>query len=312
MRCRPILALLLCTLALLAACGASVDRREAAYPPLGQFVEIDGRNVHAVVTGQGPDLVLIHGASGNLRDFTFRFVDRVKDRYRVIAFDRPGLGYSDAVPGGDSPAVQARALRAAAAKLGVRRPIVLGQSYGASVALAWALDAPDAAAGLVLVSGTTLPWPDELDATNAVVSTARARAALAPLLSSLVNETAATGSLRTVFSPQRPPAGYADYVGVGLALRPETIRNNARQIAALRANLARMSQRYGTLRLPVEIVHGDADRVVDPDIHAAPLARRTPGANLVLLPGAGHMPHHTHAAEVVAAIDRAARRARLR
>ena len=40
--------------------------------------------------GAGPDLVLIHGSSGNTRDFTFGFVDTVKDRYRVIVFDRPG------------------------------------------------------------------------------------------------------------------------------------------------------------------------------------------------------------------------------
>ena len=73
---------------------------EAAYPPLGQFIEVDGRRVHALVVGEGPDLVLIHGSSGHVRDFTFSFIDQVKDRYRVIALDRPGLGHSDALPKG--------------------------------------------------------------------------------------------------------------------------------------------------------------------------------------------------------------------
>jgi len=65
--------------ALLGGCGAIVDRRadtreslaEATYPPTGQLVEVNGRTVHAHIEGRGPDLVLIHGASGNTRDFTF-------------------------------------------------------------------------------------------------------------------------------------------------------------------------------------------------------------------------------------------------
>ena len=47
------------------------------------------------MTGEGPDVVLIHGAFGSLRDFTFDLSDRLSERYRVIAFDRPGLGYTD-------------------------------------------------------------------------------------------------------------------------------------------------------------------------------------------------------------------------
>ena len=42
---------------------------EAAAGPLGQFVTVDGIRVHALIRGAGPDLVLLHGASGNLRDF---------------------------------------------------------------------------------------------------------------------------------------------------------------------------------------------------------------------------------------------------
>ena len=46
-----------------------------------------GRNVHVVVKGSGPDLVLIHGAGGNARDFTYQFVDLISDRYRVFVVD---------------------------------------------------------------------------------------------------------------------------------------------------------------------------------------------------------------------------------
>jgi pimeloyl-ACP methyl ester carboxylesterase len=151
----------LLAVALLAAgCGwveERGERREAAaeraFPPEGQFVEVSGgRRVHAVVRGHGPDLVLLHGASGNTRDFTFSFVDRVSDRYRVIVFDRPGHGYTDrADPASyaDSPAAQAAMLHEAAMALGAPRPIVLGHSYGGAVAMAWGLDhGPAVRAGL--------------------------------------------------------------------------------------------------------------------------------------------------------------------
>jgi len=149
------------SIATLAGCAALTERQsgvrsvaaERDFPPEGQFILVNGRQVHAVVRGQGPDVILIHGAGGNTREFTFSFMDRLTDRYRVIAFDRPGLGYTDRVSpdfdgafntDAESPADQAAMLQAAAAQLGASRPIVLGHSYGASVALAWGLNHPDA------------------------------------------------------------------------------------------------------------------------------------------------------------------------
>ena len=72
-----------------------------------------------------------------------------------------------------------------------------------------------------------------------------------------------------------------------------------------------MAPRYGTLTLPVEIVHGTADRVVPIDVHAEVLLQQVPSAHLTRLEGVGHMPHHAAPEAVVAAIDRAARRAGL-
>ena len=299
----------------LAACSASPGRDERVaerYAPQGQFFRVGGQRIHVVARGRGPDLVLIHGASGNARDFTFSFTGAVGDRYRTFAVDRPGLGWSDHADGDASPVSQARALRAAIRQLGVRRPILLGQSYGAAVAMAWALEAPGDVAGLVLVSGTTLPWPDELTASSTALSTARTRAALARVIASFANETNAAALLPVLFAPQRPPAGYGDFVGIGLAIRATSIRNNALQIAALRPALEKMAPLYPALPMPIEIVHGDADRIVAARLHSIPLAEQLPQANLTLIPDAGHMPHHTHRNQVIAAIDRAARRAGLR
>ena len=67
-----------------------------------------------------------------------------------------------------------------------------------------------------------------------------------------------------------------------------------------------------SLALPIELVHGDADTIVPLTIHSLPLSQRLPNAQLIVLPGVGHMPHHTHPEVVLAAIDRAAARAGLR
>jgi pimeloyl-ACP methyl ester carboxylesterase len=116
---------------------------EATWPPEGDFLTIDGHRVHYVVMGEGPDLVLIHGASGNTRDFTHALAGRLAARYRVIVMDRPGLGYTDRIdPQGASLAAQAGLLADAATRLGADRPIVFGHSYGGAVALAWALTGP--------------------------------------------------------------------------------------------------------------------------------------------------------------------------
>ena len=283
----------------------------AAHPPLGEFVTVGQQRVHLWVQGNGPDLVLIHGASGNLRDFTMGLAPQLTDRYRVIAVDRPGLGYSDPMPGNDtSVAGQARVLQAAVAQLGVTQPIVLGQSYGGAVALAWALQEQPAA--LVLVSGVSMPWPGTLDPWYRLTSTTLGRATLVPLAAAFVPQAYVRRAVEGVFAPESPPDNYAEDLGVDLTLRRTALATNVSQINSLRPQVVEMEQAYPGLTLPVELIHGDADTVVPLSVHAARLAPLLPNAALTILQGAGHMPHHTRAGEVIAAIDRAATRAGLR
>jgi len=326
---KPLAASLLALGAVALAGAVLVDRKaerraaaaERAYPPEGRLLDVGGRQVHAVVAGQGPDLVLLHGASGNVRDFTFAVVDRLKGRYRVIVFDRPGHGWTDRADAGyggafdtaaESPAEEARLLQAAAAQLGAARPLVLGQSYGASVALAWALERPEALSGLVILAGASNPWPGRLRPFYRISASALGGAVLAPLLAAFAPENRAADSIDGIFAPQSPPQGYADHIGVALALRPAAFRANARQVNGLRPHLVEMSARYGGIDLPTEIVHGTADQVVPLAIHSEPLSRQIPGARLTRLDGIGHMPHHVAPEAVDAAIDRAAARAGLR
>ncbi len=278
---------------------------EAAYPPTGQFVTVDGKRLHYEMKGEGPDLVMIHGASGSLRDLTFSLRDRLTGRYRVIVVDRPGLGHSDALDD-TSLLAQARFIKAGVAQLGVEHPIVLGQSFGGSVALAWALDGGPRA--LVLVSSPSMPWPGKLDIWYRVNSNPVGRAIAIPLASAFVPDSYVRSAIDAVFAPDPVPPGYDDFLGTPLTLRRETLTSNVTQVNALRAELVTMVPRYPSLTLPVELIHGDADTIVPLHIHSQPLSQLLPNVTLTIIPGAGHMPHQSHPDEVIAAIDRAALR----
>lgn len=294
------------------------DRTAAArseFPPTGRIIDVEGAQVHAHVAGRGPDLVLIHGAGGNVRDFTFDLTKRLTDRFRVIAFDRPGFGHTGAAPEagvkrGESPREQARLLQKAAEAIGVTSPIVLGHSFGGAVALAWALERPEETRALVLLGGATMPWPGGLDALYRINASTLGGAVVVPLISAFATQGMADRVLKRVFAPDPVPEGYADAFGIPLSLRRDTLLSNARQVNGLRPHLVTMSEAYSSLRMPVELVHGTADEIVPAEVHSIPLAEMLAGANLTLLPGIGHMPHHAAPDDVVAAIDRASGRQR--
>lgn len=301
----------------------ALKRERAAaenYPPTGQLIDVDGVTIHAVQVGQGPDVVLLHGASGSTRDFTFAFADLIKDRYRVTMLDRPGLGWSDQTKPAHtrafssahaSPREQARVLKAAADRLGVTSPIVLGHSFGGIVAYAWALEFDDLA-GLVPVAAVTNPWPGDLGWTYTVNGSAWGGGLAVPVLSAFVPQSYVQDTLASIFAPQSAPDGYLDHVGAALSLRRDTMRANTRQVNGSRPHVVEMSAEYGSIKVPVEIVHGDADTIVPLHVHAALVPGQIEGANLTVLPGVGHMPQHVDPDAVIAAIDRVAERAGLR
>ena len=299
-------------------------RAEAEHPPEGAIVEVtlDGRAVpvHAVVRGRGPDLVMIHGASGNLRDMTFSLLPRLARRYRCIALDRPGMGYTGRVrpeyddalsTRAETPTEQARLLRAAATALGAARPLVLGHSFGGTIALAWAVDAPDAVAGLIPVAAASNRWEGGLGALYALNSSALGGAVAVPALTAFVSDAKLREVTASVFAPDPMPPGYFEHVGAALTLRRRSMRANARQVNPLLPHVLEMEAKYPRLSMPIEWVHGARDRICPPEIHPAAFAAAVPHARLTMLGGVAHMPHHTAPEAVEAAVDRAAARAGL-
>jgi pimeloyl-ACP methyl ester carboxylesterase len=307
---RSVLAAGAATLAL-GACAKEdgMDVRAPSPPGAEDGIAISsGVPIHYVRLGDGPPVVLIHGASGNLRDWTFDVAPRLARDYTVIAFDRPGHGLSGwPARGGESLSVQAALMRGALAELGVERATLVGHSYGGSVALAWALDAPETVAALVLLAAPSQVWEGGLSWTTELLAAPGIGAALAFAAPRLVGAAFAQAAADSVFAPQEAPPGYVEHLGLGLLLRPETLRRNARQLTALKAQLREMVPRYPSLDMPVEILHGTEDTTVGLAIHSEPLARQIPQARLTRIKGAGHMIQHVALPELEAALARVAR-----
>lgn len=287
-------------------------RAEESHPPEGQFLTANGHKIHVIVRGQGPDLVLIHGASGSTRDMTFELVSHLEDRYRVLIFDRPGLGYSDRInTSGATLIQQAEILSLAAAQLGAHRPIVMGQSYGGGVALAWAAHFPNRLAALVPVAAVSSIWASPLDRLYRIMSHKWLGPIAIPLLTAFVSDSYVDKVMTSIFTPQDEPKGFGKYFGPGLTLRRKTLRANALQRANLLDEIHALLPFYNKISVPTEIIHGDEDITVPAWNHAERLVTRIPGAILTLLPGVGHMPQHVAPSDVAAAIDRVSTRAGL-
>ncbi len=304
--------------ALFAATTSSTRHIEAAHPPAGRFVEVDGGRMHVVELGNvaAPPLVLLHGAMVNLGDMQLPLGERLAMDHRVILVDRPGHGWSDRPDGtiDASPARQAKLVHQALQRVGVDHPVIVAHSWSGSVALAYALDYPGEVSGLVLLAPVTHPWPPDggwhrsiftalLDYTGDALAGSVSGPLLAHTVELPVGEALLSLGLRSAFAPQAPPSNYVALTGTELTLRPSEIVANAQEIAGISDFLLKQAPRYSTISIPIRILAGDADQGVSPDIHAKALAKVLPQAKLMMLPGVGHMVHYAAPDRVVEAID---------
>ena len=227
--------------------GQNAKRATDQFPAQGTFVEVAGHPVHYVEMGSGPALVLIHGSSGNTRDFTFGLSEKLAQSYRVIIFDRPGLGYTpELAPFGVSVTDQAELLASATLALGADKPIVAGQSLGGAITLAWAVARPDNIAAAVSISGVAYPWKGELDGLTSALAHPFSGPILSRLASAWVSDEYVAKSLNETFQPQESISGYADHIGISLILRPSSLMANARQRKTLKEDLRAIADQYAS------------------------------------------------------------------
>lgn len=263
-------------------------------------LDVDGIPISAYVVGEGPPVVLLHGL-GATKISWLPVIPVLSPRYRLVVPDLPGHGESGKPRTSYTPRFYAKVVRMLMDALDAPRAAVAGNSLGGRIALELASRSPDRITGLALL-GPAVPGIR----TRYVLGFTRVVPSEVGALPFLLRERWMQLVVRRLFAdPGRlPEGGY-------LAAADEFIRVY-REPAARMAFLDSLRHlvteparpfwaRIRRVRVPVLILWGGKDRLV-PVRLAAKLADALPGAELVVLPGVGHVPQFEVPEETTAAL----------
>ncbi len=245
--------------------AAGLERAEIAH---------DGGRLVAWQGGRGPDLVFLHGA-GDQAGAWSKTAPALMDRYRVHLLDLPGHGESDPAAGPLKYSTVLAGVEAFLASLAPRRPpsggtppILVGHSMGGWLAMVYAHRHPDRTARLVAVNGSPLRGDPSVNLMPADREEARRTMA----------------AMRDPSSPKTPDFVLDDVVR-WMASGP--VGRMMRQLEDMESHL--LDGRAGEIQTPVDLIWGEADRLLDLD-HARRLERELPAARLHVVERCGHLP----------------------
>lgn len=308
----PALLVAIASVIVLAWCAAATAAFERdtrrRFPPEGPLLDAGGFTLHALREGTGPVVVLIHGADGVAWDFPAALRSALARDHTVLAFDRPGHGWSGRGRGTLDLAANADALRAAVRSLGAGPVILAGHSYGTLVALRWALDAPEDVAAVVALAPAAVPYAHGARWLMPLFTTPPlAQMLTGTLLVPLGRPLARLLQHRAWHPDPRPGHGGA---ARAFPFMPSQFRAFAENVGHVAHDATALVARYPEGRTPLLIVAGEVDRVTPAEMHAVPLERAWGGPKkLIVLPHTGHMMLRTRADEIVAAVAEAGRMA---
>jgi len=248
---------------------------------LRDLVRTEAGEVACGVYGEGPPVVLVHGTPS--RSLIWRGVARrLAGRYAVHVYDLLGFGGSERYEGQDvSIAAQGRVLAELVERWGLEEPAVAGHDIGGGIVLR-----------AHLLEGVPFRRISLLDA---VVLTPWGTPALAHVKEHLgayrtmpadVFEAYVAARLRETTSRPMDEGAFGSYLSQwrGAGGQAAYLRKDA---ALAERDTAEVERRLGDVRVPVGVVWGEEDAWLDPS-QAEALAGKIPGAELRLVPGAGH------------------------
>lgn len=265
-------------------------RVELLLPPVGKLIEVAGARLHVVEKGEGLPILLIHGLFGQMQHFTYGVVDELAKQFRVIVVDRPGAGYSVRLQGASaSLSSQADVLAALLGTLHIDRPaVVVGHSLGGAVALALAQQHPQCVAGLALIAPLTHTPTNVSPAFSSLGVPQFVRVAFAWTLALPLAMRQRKERLALVFGPESVPADFAVRGGALLGVRPSHFVGACQDFAAAPQDLPAMASGYADLSMPVAVLFGKGDQILNPQEQGEALVAKAPNARLTMVDG-GHM-----------------------
>jgi len=267
-------------------------------------VDLDGMTIRYLVAGEGPPLVLLHGAGDNSLDWRW-VLPALAGAHRVYAPDLPGSPDSARPVADYSPAFFERSVASFVDALGIGRATLVGNSLGGLAALRLALSEPARVGALVLVDSAGLGRAVN-PSFNSVNVPGLAEAAI-PLWRTRVGgyqRAWARAALLFAHPTRAPREWLAEQCR--LARSPGYLEAH---VTALRALVSPFGQRevlmdsLPLLEMPTLVVWGERDRVF-PRSQAGRAVAQIPGGSLSLIPGCGHLPHIECPEPFVAALDR--------
>ncbi len=278
------------------------------YPAIGTFFDHPRGRLHVIeagkasATARGPAIVLIHGASGSARDMLSAFAPHLSHYAWLHAIDRPGIGYSrNSVPDArlSSPEVQADIINDYIVARGLERPVIIGHSWGGSVAQCYAQKYGSEAAGVISLCPPLYPWEGRGSWYEYVTTTRILGPLISHTLLTKYGRTQIQAGIERNFYPEVAPEHFAETIGAALILQPAPFRTNAIYGLALSTHLARLSADYQMPSCPFILASGDHDHTVSFKRNSLRYHQAFPDSELMVFKGAGHMIHHTHTSDIV-------------
>lgn len=281
MTSRVLLAALLALVGSLEGCLAFHAGPMPGEPADATFETIDGVRLRYLDTGgDGTPVVLIHGFASAIENWEL-VIPQLKDDHRVIALDLKGFGWSDRPEGDYSPQAEARLVLGLLDRLGVQRAAVVAHSWGSSVALAMALQAPERVTRLALYDA----WVYE-DQLPSFFLWARADGLGEFMVGAWYAERPDDRMIAAFYHKESVPERLIEEVEAALE-RPGT---KAAALAAIRGQrFSELEPLYHTIERPALLLWGREDEVTTLE-HGERLVRQLPDARLVVYERCGHFP----------------------
>lgn len=260
------------------------DTKPASKRAGGKIVQLPGGDLHYRDEGDrgDPVVVLLHGFAGSQRWWDRVAPDLVRRGLRVIRFDLLGHGASEKPRDGYAPDDQARRVAAALRKLGVKRAAIVGHSMGGTVASALVEEKPKLVRRIAVIGTPPRDGFAELPFTG--------RIATWPVVGELVRRLAPDQVIRAGLASafadgvDVPDAFVDDVDGMTYTAYDES-SSEANDFVEAEPN----SERIKRARVPLLVIFGTADEIVDPKAADA-WAKDVPSAKVVKLRGAGYSP----------------------
>lgn len=294
-------------LALLLICGTHVPVARGAEDgrcdqPKEYFVNVEKTRLRYVEAGTGPAVVLIHGNAGSVDDFDFSSLGLLCRDHRVIAVDRPGHGKSDR-PDGASATLryQTHLLHEALSQLGVTCPVLVGHSWGGSLALDYAVEYPKELSAIILLAPAAYSdgGPDQF--MRAVLKTPLIGDATITLGRLLFGKHMVKKGLEKAFYPAAVPEAYLREASASW-LRHKQVRAILEDEYSLDKDLDKVSKHYSEISIPVVVVTGDHDKIVSAKDNAYRLKDSIAHSQLIELKNTGHQVPQTHPESIYNAV----------